>query len=639
MHDFFSRQDRARRRTALLLGYFAVAVILIILAVYLATRGLHIYTSTTALGSGPPAGWWNGKWFAWSAGTTAAIILAGTFYQLGQLRQGGRRLAELLDARRLAPGSAQPQQRQLLNIVEEIAIAAGMPVPEVYVMDRERGINAFAAGFGSNDGIVCVTRGALELLTREELQGVIAHEFSHLLNGDSLINLRLIGWLHGILLLNQVGGSLLRGLLPGRGGRGRGPFVALGLILWLLGYLGYLCGQLIKSAISRQREQLADAAAVQFTRNPLGLAGALKKIGGLDQGATLSHPQAALASHMYFAEGLRHSWLSAFASHPPLDARIRLLDPAFDGRYPAITPLPAPNPEPGYIQRERPRMKGETLSGAAVLALLEQVGELEEAQLSWARRQLENLPPQLREACREPLEATRLVAALLLAEPPETRARQRLLLTSRIGEHEIDVIEQLRRQLDGLEIQARLLLVDLLLPSLRQLSPAQFQDFRQRMQGLIDADRQVSLFEYALLHLVLQPLGRQFGLARKPIVQYYTLRGVEHQAALTLSLLARLGHRDAAAVRQSFAQGARVLAEPGLQVGLLPLTDCSRQALDAALTRLQQTSPQLKRRLLAAWLQCLTADGRITNRELVLFRALAAALEVPVPAWLTSSPA
>jgi len=636
MNDFFSRQDRARRGTVLLLCYFGLAVLLIILSVYLAARGLLLYTSTEYLRPGTSGNWWDPEWFLWTAGSTAAIIFAGAWYQIGQLRQGGRRLAEILDARRIPPGSTDLRERQLLNIVEEMAIAAGMPVPEVYVMDRERGINAFAAGLTVNDGIVCVTRGALELLNRQELQGVVAHEFSHLLNGDALINLRLIGWLYGILLLNQVGAGLLRGLAHGRGGKGKGPFVALGLILWILGSVGYLCGQLIKCAVSRQREQLADASAVQFTRNPLGLAGALKKIGGLDLGSRLRHPQAALASHMYFGAGLKQPWLRALATHPPLETRILLLDPTFDGRYPEVPPLPAPEPQQGYVQRPKVTSFGTVLSGAAIMALLEQVGTLEEAHLAKARELLQAIPLPLKTATEEPFSASALLCSLLLDDDEEIRRRQ-LQLLERATEPDLQqAVAELHPQVAVVDAETRLLLVDLSLPAMRVLSASQYRNCRGVLKGLIDADRKISLFEYALQYMVIRVLDRQFLAGRRtPVVQIYAMRGIRQEAAIVLSLLAHVGHEDSARIHSSFHQGAKVLAEPGLQLELLEQQDCSRKKLDRALRRLEQTSPQLKRKLLAASLQCLAADGEIRAAELQLFRALAASLECPVPSWMS----
>jgi len=634
MRDFFARQQQARRSTLLLISYFIAAVILIVLGVYFSTRGIYLYASTSAYEyQAPPIHWWDLRWFSWTAGSTAAIILAGTTYQIGQLRRGGRRLAELLDARKLASNSSELYERRLLNIVEEMAIASGIPVPEVFVMDRERGINAFAAGSGVGDGIVCVTKGALELLDREELQGVVAHEFSHLLNGDSLINLRLIGWLYGILLLHQIGASLLRGIADTESGRGKGPLVAVGLILWIIGYLGYVCGQLIKSAISRQREHLADASAVQFTRNPLGLAGALKKIGGLELGSRLRHPMANLASHMYFGEGVKSAWWDAFATHPPLDERIRLLDPVFDGRYPEVKPLPAPEPHPGYVQKPRAVIvENPVFSGTAVLALLAQVGQPQAAHAARARELLAALPEDLRDAARDPADAVCLLQALLIDRDPELRARQLGMLDGDAAGR--DRVAGLLERLDGMDEGLRLPLVDLALPALRALSPPQYRSLRRRLGELSRADGRLSLFEYALEQLLRQSLDRQFGKPAKTVIQYYAVRGVRHEAAVMLSLLARIGHDNEQSANRAFAHGARVLSEPKLQLQLLPAADCRRRDLDAALGKLRQTSPPLRRKLLAACLETLGWDDRVTRDEIELFRALAAALEVPVPPWL-----
>src|SRR5690606_28971990 len=255
-------------------------------------------------------------------------------------RQGGSVVAGLLGGLPVNPATDDPDERRLVNVVEEMAIASGVPVPAIYVLPGEESINAFAAGYGVHDAAVAVTRGALKHLTRDELQGVIAHEFSHILNGDMRLNIRLIGLLHGLLLLALIGRVLLRS-----GGRSRGrrkekggsvQVALIGLGLVLLGYIGVFFGKLIKAAASRQREYLADAAAVQFTRNPEGIAGALKKIGALGAGSRIVHPRAEELSHLYFASGLRSSFAGLFATHPPLVERIRRIDPSFSGDFEGV---------------------------------------------------------------------------------------------------------------------------------------------------------------------------------------------------------------------------------------------------------------------------------------------------------------
>src|SRR4051812_14934448 len=284
--------------------------------------------------------------FLGTAVATLGVIGTGSFFKTLSLARGGRAVAELLDGRLVNSNSTDAHERKLLNVVEEMAIASGVPVPQVYVMDGEQGINAFAAGHSASDAAISVTRGAMTMLTRDELQGVIAHEFSHLLNGDMKLNLRLMGLIFGILCLTVIGRVLIR--TSGK----KNPLPLLGLALIIIGWVGVLFGRLIQAAVSREREFLADASAVQFTRNPSGLAEALKKIGGLAEGSQLQTNRAEEASHFFFANGLKSRFFG-FATHPPLIERIKALDPSFDGNYPA-TVLPdtpsapaAPPPLPG----------------------------------------------------------------------------------------------------------------------------------------------------------------------------------------------------------------------------------------------------------------------------------------------------
>ena len=285
--------------------------------------------SITSVGE-PSVGLWQPDLFLWSTLATLAVILIGSVTKTLELHRGGSAVAEMLDGRLINSNSTDLDERKLLNVVEEMAIASGVPVPQVYVMDNEAGINAFSAGFSTSDAAIGVTRGGMKKLSRDELQGVIGHEFSHILNGDMRLNLRLMGLIFGILCLTVVGRVLLRT-------RGRkNPLPLLGLALVIIGWVGVFFGRLIQAAVSRQREFLADASAVQFTRNPGGLAGALKKIGGLASGSQLTSAHALEASHLFFANGMRNSLFGIMATHPPLPERIRALDPSFDGKFPVV---------------------------------------------------------------------------------------------------------------------------------------------------------------------------------------------------------------------------------------------------------------------------------------------------------------
>ena len=283
--DFFAQQDKTRRKTKLLVFYFALAVAALIVAVYFAS--LIIFTGAQAhyhrYGEEPPFALWNPQLFLGVAAGVLAVILIGSGYKTMALAQGGSVVSEMMGGRLINPNTTDPDERRLRNVVEEMAIASGVPVPQVYVMDTEDGINAFAAGHKPGDATITVTRGCLKLLSRDELQGVIGHEFSHVLNGDMRLNLQLMGIIFGILCLAIIGRVLLQTARGGGRGRGQNPLPLLGLLLLVIGYIGVFFGRLIQAAVSRQREFLADASSVQFTRNPEGITGALKKIGGLGE--------------------------------------------------------------------------------------------------------------------------------------------------------------------------------------------------------------------------------------------------------------------------------------------------------------------------------------------------------------------
>ncbi len=321
--DFFERQDTARRYTKWLLLYYPIALILIVASVYLVVS--LVVTHAVA---------WNTQLFACVTIGTLLLVAGATLLKINELRGGGGTVAMMLGGVPVDPNTRDPDERKLLNVVEEMSIASGTPVPEVWVLRKEPGINAFAAGRDINDAAVAVTESAMRLLSRDELQGVIAHEFSHIFNADVRLNVRVMGLLHGILVIALIGRAFMRT-------RGRkNPLPPIGLGLFVIGSTGFFFGKIIRSAISRQREYLADASAVQFTRNPLGLAGALKKIGGVVHGSTMISGNAEEASHFFFANGVSGFFTGLMSTHPPLDKRIRLLDPDFDGKYPAVTLAP-----------------------------------------------------------------------------------------------------------------------------------------------------------------------------------------------------------------------------------------------------------------------------------------------------------
>ena len=640
MRDFFARQEDARRQSGRLILLFGLAVVAVALAIYLVAVTIWLWY---AFRRGEPAGFWQPQLFFWTTAGTLTFVAAASFWKTRELRNGGGAvIAMSLGAKPVPTQTREPRERLLRNVVEEMAIASGVPAPDLYLLERERGINAFAAGHDVNDAIICVTRGALELLSREELQGVVAHEFSHILNGDVLLNLRLVGWLNGILVVGQAGEMMFRGLRRSSG-RGAGAIFLVGGALYAIGYLGYFFGQLIKSAVSRQREYLGDASAVQFTRYPEGLAGALKKIGGLPLGSRLDHARAAEVSHMYFGNGVGDGWFSLLDSHPPLKERIRRLEPRFDGTFPKVDPLPLPLEErAAYVSRPaRPAAQTEpepVLSGAAVAALLARVGEPMQEHLELARRLLGELPEALLAATRDPFGACALVYGLLLDRDPALRTLQEQMVESHEGGALAGELRRLAPALETLEPQVRLPLLDLALPALRSLSRDQFRRLKETSAALAAADHKESLFEFTLRYLLLRHLEPRFTPASAKAVQVYGIRGVQKECSCVLTFLARVGLRNEHAAQAAFARGTLVLHEPKADFPFLPAAECGKAALERAFAVLEGASPQIKRRLIAACLECIVHDRSVSVAELELFRAIADALGCPVPPWLALSP-
>jgi Zn-dependent protease with chaperone function len=638
--DFFAHQDAARRKSALLVAYFALALALIVAAVYAVVGFLaHYFGDSYAAQHAYREDWWDPVLLAWVAAGVLGVVGLGTAYKVLSLRSGGAAVAQALGGTPVSPATRDAGERRLLNVVEEMAIASGLRVPEVYVLKDEPGINAFAAGLGPNDAVVAVTRGCLEGLGRDELQGVIAHEFSHIFHGDTRLNLRLIGILHGILLIGLVGQMLMRGGALGsrrwtaRSGSRRGSgagIVLLGVAVWLIGSVGVLFANLIKAAVSRQREFLADASAVQYTRNPAGIAGALKKIGAAAGGSLLGARRAAEASHMYFAAGLGSYLRGLLATHPPLAERIRRIEPGFDGRFAVPVPGVAP------LATGAPSSRGwHEPAGLAPAALVARVGEPAPAQLDHAERLMAALDPVLRQAAREPFAARALVYALLLSDDPQARGRQVDHLRRAADPKVYAELRRLVAAAKRLPAEQRLPLADLALPALRWLSPDQYRSFRGNLKVLIEADGRVSLFEYALHRLLLRHLDPLFQsqrrAERRPAHRRrHHLEALKEPAAVVLCALAHAGHSDPDEAASAYA-AARDAFGP-IQVPDLPPPDaCSIAAVDRALADLEALVPDHRRRLLQAAAASVAHDGHVRAAEAELLRAIADALDLPVP--------
>jgi Zn-dependent protease with chaperone function len=638
--DFFENQERARRRTSLLVFYFLAAVLLIVVVINVvaafgvaqarAHAGGTAYSGTLAPFQFDPEVAW------WATGLTIAIIGGGTLVRWLSLRSGGRAVAEMVGGRPIDPGSANPAARRLLNIVEEMSIASGVPMPAVYVLEDEAGINAFAAGYSPNDAVVAVTRGCMERLNRDELQGVVAHEFSHILNGDMRLNVRLIAVLFGILMIAMVGRGLLRGLRYARPrGRGKGAggailvMLAAGLAMLLIGYVGFFFGRLIQAAVSRQREFLADAAAVQFTRNPGGIGGALKKIGGHPMRGRIVNESATQISHFFFSQAFgRSSWLGLFATHPPILERIRAIEPNFNGEFPApaperFQPPPPPSPAPPVLQR------ADAITAALLLG---SIGAPTPAHVIRARQIVAAMPPAIAAAAREPAVAPAAVFALLLSHDANARARQ----LERVGVSHAGPIHMAATELapaaDALAPEQRLPLVSIALPALRTLPATELAAFLETVRALVREDNEVTLFEFAVLKALERHLiASQAGAGGPRITSFGS---VLHEFNVILSTLARLGAETSEQALAAFrVASARV---PMLQASLkfLGADACTLDAVGGALTRLASGSPAIRKVLLAAACEAAAVDGTISPGEAELIRAIADSLDCPIPPML-----
>jgi len=641
--DFFARQDAARRKTSVLLFYYLLAVVSIIGGIYLALMGILLYNGLTATQ-------WNPDLLLSISILVLIIIGGGTLYKVSILKKGGSRVAEMLGGSLMQSNSRDLQERRLLNVVEEMAIASGVPVPPVYVLNDEKGINAFAAGFSPDTAVIGVTRGALAALSRDELQGVIGHEYSHILNGDMRLNIKLMGFLHGILVIAVIGRGILDGMSRGRrsssGSKknsGGGAIMLFALALVLIGYLGVFFGNLIKGAVSRQREYLADAAAVQFTRNPLGLAEALKKIGGLQSGSSLQSPRAEEASHMFFANGLKKSFLNLLATHPPLEERIRILDPRFDGKFPALTLAEAEKRVQSELlaadQAQLSSLAGADAPETATVAdlsanpdkVIAAIGTPLYQHIEMAGRLLAGLPEKVRKTARDPFGARALIYCLLLDRNAGLRKIQLDLLATQADQAVYNELMDLLPLLEKESPSVRLPLVDLALPALRQLSPAQHLLFRKNVDALIMADRKINIFEYVLQYILVRHLEPEKG----PAPSGETISQITQATAeisTVLSLLATVGHRGAREAGRAFDHAVRFFAaQYQTKFAFLPDGQVKLKDLDNALARLARARPDIRKSVMTACLACLAHDRKVTVLEAELFRAVGAALNSPMP--------
>ena len=633
--NFFKSQDVARKNTRYLVALFLLAIISLValtnILVILVFNHLNVNVASTEILNSRFD--WTTVMFI-SAGVTS-IILLGSLYKVLSLSGGGARVAEMMDAELIVEDSGDANKQKILNVVEEMAIASGTPVPPVYLLDEE-GINAFAAGYKASDAVIGITRGAIEDLSRDQLQGVVAHEFSHIFNGDMRLNIRLIGILHGITIIGTIGYYLLRSSSRSSHRRSKdnngGGIVFLGLGLMVIGYAGTFFGNLIKAAVSRQREFLADASAVQFTRNPDGIAGALKRIGGSASGSLMENSHTAEISHALFSQGISTYLNGLFSTHPPLTERIQRIDPRWDGEFDYRREDKAAEDVDSTEQTKEDKTGAVLTAVAAAMSVdtvTSQIGQASVEHINYAHRLLTQLPDILKSAVHEPCGARAVIYFLVLDSDSALRKQQLQHLMAHADPGAYQTTVKLSLKIDSLEDEFRLPLVDMALSSLRQLTKKQYQLFKENLDILIKMDKKISLFEWMIQKIVTHHLDRVFEAKRHRGKENLALSKTKNSCAILLSLLSHTGKQQGIEIQHAFDLANKELGDFDIQ--LLDKNTLSLNSLNKTLDELARLKPLQKPRLLKACAACITADKMITISEAELFRAIAETLDCPMP--------
>ena len=629
--NFFDAQDQARRATRWLVVVYAISTILIVIGVTTVVGAALFMMSQEGRPPEPSV-------LAAVAIVAALFIFASSLYKTSRLSSGGGRVALDMGGTLISPDVRDPQRQQLRNIVEEMAIASGVPVPDIYVLEEESGINAFAAGFTSGDAAVAVTRGTLDLLNRDELQGVIAHEFSHILNGDMRLNIRMMGVLFGIMVLGLIGRLVLRaGFHSNLGSSQRNksaPVIMIaGLGLVILGWIGVLFARIVKSAVSRQREYLADASAVQFTRQSDGIANALKKIGGYTQHSYIRAADPEEISHMLFANGSA-KLTSLLATHPPLTKRIQALDPQFrEADYPAIDPrIEQPIEMPEQSGESAAGLIAALASGASVVNtsnIADSVGRPQASHIKFASELRRSIPSSLYAAAHETDNAFLLTLALAL---DDSHAEKQLrLVAEQLGSKRTSVVKEDYEEISAAGAAYRLPLLEIAFPALKARPAAQLEFLLDLVRRLIEADGIVDLREFCFYRILDSQLRQATDPSAAKRGNRVARKAAQSAAIDLLRIVADQGNPDAAAREHAFQAGVAVFGKWVEDQSPARTADEIIKILDRSLDVLGQINTAGQRSLIQAVSNTIAHDGKLTIAEAELLRAICASLDCPLP--------
>jgi Zn-dependent protease with chaperone function len=636
--NFFEAQDRARRATRWLIIVYVVATVLIVAGVTLVVGAAFYLLGSPGIAPDPAV-------LLFTAALATALIVGSTLYRTAALSVGGSRVATDMGGTLISPDVQDPLRRRLRNIVEEMSIASGVPVPDIYVLEAEDGINAFAAGYTPGDAAVAVTRGALDVLNRDELQGVIAHEFSHILNGDMRISIRMIGVLFGIMVLSIIGRIVLRGgyysgASYSRRSRGAPAVMAVGVGLLVLGWIGVLFARLIKAAVSRQRETLADASAVQFTRQSEGLASALTKIGGYAERSYLRAADPEEISHMLFARGSR-GLMSLFATHPPLVQRIQALDPSFrEEDFPQILPQPR-----GELQDFKARAFADAgPAGAAgssetadTRSIGATIGNPNAQQIDFARRLRRSIPETLYSAAHSEATALLLALALVLDRTGRHLDRQLHLIAEQLGRERTSAVKHYYKELMDAGPAYGLPLLEIAFPALKRRPAAQLQFLIELVRRLVETDGEIDLFEYCFYQVLVGNLRQSGDPGRSASARTASTRAARQAALQLIRIVADHGHEDSAQREAAWRAGTSQLGATGSEANAPAAGDNTVAEMDRCLDVLRRIDLTGRQRLIEALSVTIGHDNRMTVVEAELMRAICAGLDCPLPPLITAN--
>ncbi|MDG1139089.1 MAG: M48 family metallopeptidase [Opitutales bacterium] len=641
--DFFTEQDKARANSSKLVFLFLLAVACIIgcLFSFVSFVGAN-YKEIAELA-------WSMDLFLMVALSTMIVVGIATLFRIYFLSGGGKVVAESLGGKVIQPNTSDPLEKRILNLVEEMAIASGTPVPPVYLL-AETGINAFAAGYSPADAVIGITRGCVKKLNRDQLQGVIAHEFSHILNGDMRMNIRLSGIIFGIVFLAHIGRIMMNIGLPSRhhrrkrnegGDQGGMALIVIGGGLVVIGLIGGFFGSLLKAAVSRQREFLADASAVQFTRNPEGIAGALKRIGGLSAGSKIQASQAGEYSHFFFCSALS----SMFATHPPLPIRIRRIEPNWSNEFPDTNKISertdsalalksgfagnlkvdgVTEHQVGVTQVSTPNIEGVSRD-----SFIQSFKGPQRQQIQQAKSLLQQIPTNLLAQTKEPSHCRCILFSLLLdAKRPSIYEQQIKTISLQTDEDTANLTRQCFPKVQGLSYELKYILVEECALAFSLFSAKQVNAFNSLVNDLILADNQIDLFEWSIQKMIESQIVQKSQRITISPHGFASLKSRLNDCKVFLGALAHFGSEGNQAAK-AFEKGFRRLDRT--KPATLPLPEkCMLESMNKALPKLAQLSPLAKRAFLEACAEVVEHDGVLSNAEIQIIRGLAAAISCPL---------